>query len=223
MNPALVLAAVCALAYLPLAPRPASKMRSLTKTLAVALLALVAVLMQGPVLLAVALGFCAVGDWLLAREKETAFMAGIGAFAAGHLIYVALFLTHPMADPMRIVQGPQIWLVAGFVLLGLFMAALLVPRAGALRGPVLGYIPIILGMGVAVLALPRLGTDLGPDLGQGALIWALPAALAFVASDLVLAIEKFMLGDGHPALRVTPYVVWPLYWGAQVGFVAAFT
>ncbi len=76
----------------------------------------------------------------------------------------------------------------------------------------LGYIPVILGMGIAALALP----------GQGMLVWVLPAALAFVASDLVLAFETFILPKDHPVMRVTPYVVWPLYWGAQAGFLAAF-
>jgi hypothetical protein len=31
-----------------------------------------------------------------------------------------------------------------------------------------------------------------------------------------------LLTEGHPALRWTPYVVWPLYWGAQAGFFAVF-
>lgn len=212
MNPLLPLAAACALAYLPLTVRPASRMRSITKTLSVALLALTAALEQGPQLLVLALALCALGDWLLSRPGDGAFMAGIGAFAAGHLAYIALFLTHPLADTARLGQVPQIWGVVGFAALGAVMAALLAPRAGDLRLPVLGYIPIILGMGVAVLVLP----------GQGALFWALPAALAFVVSDLVLAVEKFLLPEGHGARRVTPYVVWPLYWGAQAGFFAAF-
>jgi uncharacterized membrane protein YhhN len=211
MSPLLPLAAAFALAYLPLAARPVSKMRSITKTLAVALLAGAAV--SGSGLLALALALCALGDWLLSRDGDGAFMAGIGAFAAGHLAYVALFVTHPLADPARLLQAPQIWFVAGFALLGLGMAALLAPRAGALKGAVLGYIPVILGMGVAVLVLP----------GQGALGWALPAALAFVTSDLVLAFETFVLGEQHPLGRITPYLIWPLYWGAQAGFLVAFT
>jgi len=210
MSPLLPLAAAFALAYLPLAARPVSKMRSITKTLAVALLALTAV--SGSPLLAVALALCALGDWLLSRDGDGAFMAGIGAFAVGHLAYVALFVTHPLADPARLLQAPQIWIVAGFALLGLAMAALLAPRAGALKAAVLGYIPVILGMGVAVLVLP----------GQGALGWALPAALAFVTSDLVLAFETFVLDEDHPLRRITPYLIWPLYWGAQAGFVMAF-
>jgi uncharacterized membrane protein YhhN len=213
MNPILLFGTACALVYLPLAPRPSGAMRSAIKTLAVALLAVAAVLGQGPALLVTALILCALGDWLLSREGEAMFMGGIAAFAGGHLAYIALFLTHPASDPAKLTQNPQVWIIGGFVLLGLGMAAVLAPRAGALKGPVLGYIPVILGMGVAALALP----------GQGGLIWVVPAALAFVASDIVLAIETFVLPGDHPVRRATPYVVWPLYWGAQAGFLIAFT
>ena len=51
---------------------------------------------------------------------------------------------------------------------------------------------------------------------------ALIPALAFILSDIVLATESFVLRDDHPARRWTPYAVWPLYWGAQAGFWAAF-
>lgn len=213
MSPFLPLAAACALFYLPLTARPASKMRSITKTLAVALLALGAIYAQAPPLLIVALAFCALGDGLLSRESEGGFMAGVGAFAAGHLAYIALFLTHPLADFARLGQAPQLWIVAGFSLTGVAMVALLGPRAGDMRLPVLGYIPIILGMGVAGLVLPN----------QGLLVWILPSALAFVASDIVLSVEKFVLAKDHVARRVTPYIIWPLYWGAQAGFFTGFS
>lgn len=205
------IAAASALAYLPLVARPASGLRTLLKTLSVALLALIAALANAPWLLILALSLCAIGDALLSRETETTFMAGIAAFAAGHLAYIALFLTRDVSDPALILNQPVIFW--SLLVLGIVMATLLTPRAGALKGPVLAYIPIILGMGVAVLALP----DTGP------LRWALPAALGFIASDLILATEKFLLPKTHPALRLTPYMVWPLYWGAQAGFLIAFT
>lgn len=204
------LAAACALAYLPLSPRPASTLRSVLKTASVTLLAVTALLGAGPLLLVVALLLCAIGDALLSRETDSTFMAGIGAFAAGHLAYIALFLTHPSSNLALIFDQPgYFW---SLIFLGIVAATLLTPRAGDLKAPVLGYIPIILGMGVAVLTLPE----------TGALRWALPAALAFIASDLKLATEKFLLPKGHPALKITPYLVWPLYWGAQAGLLIAF-
>ena len=194
---------LCALAYLPLTARSASVLRTVLKTASVAVLALVAVLQAAPWLLILALTLCAIGDALLSRETDHTFMAGIAAFAAGHLAYIALFLTAPVSDAGLIWGHPA--LVWGLIVPGIIMATLLAPRAGDLKGPVLAYIPIILGMGITVLALPD----------TGALRWALPAAIAFIASDLILATEKFLLREGHPALRLTPYLIWPLYWGAQ--------
>lgn len=205
------IAGLCAIAYLFLTTRPVSLGRSVIKTAAVALLAFAAWSGAAPALLVLALALCALGDWMLSNDGDAAFMAGVGAFAAGHLTYIALFLTHPLAEITRIGQSPQVWLVTALFLLGMVMARILVPLAGELRLPVLIYIPIILGMGMAVLALP----------GQGPLGWALPAALAFIVSDLVLSVEKFVLLDDHPALRFTPYVVWVFYWCAQLGFLIA--
>lgn len=200
----------CALGYLPLTSRPAGSLRTALKTASVVLLAVIAVLHGGPWLLVLALALCASGDAMLSRETDAMFMAGIAAFAAGHLAYIALFLSHPTSSVALIWNAPAIaW---SLIILGIIMATMLAPRAGDLKGPVLAYIPIILGMGITVLALP----DVGP------LRWAFPAAMAFIASDLILATEKFLLPRNHPALKVTPYLVWPLYWGAQFGFVLAF-
>lgn len=204
-------AIACACAYLTLTARSASLLRSILKTASVALLAIEAAVQSGPLLLILALFLCATGDAFLSRETEGTFKAGIGAFAAGHLAYIALFLTHPASDTTLILGKPgYVWTL---VVLGIVMATLLAPRAGSLRGPVLAYIPIILGMGITALALPE----------SGALRWAIPSAIAFIASDLILAAEKFLFRPGHPALKLTPYLVWPLYWGAQFGFLMAFT
>ncbi len=208
MNAPLILAGLFALAYLGLVARPESLIRSIVKTASVALLALAAALAGGPILLVAALALCALGDWLLSRPGEGAFMAGIGAFAAGHLAYVAAFLTHPLADLGRLTAMPQPAIIVAMAVLGLGAARLLAPRAGALRGPVLGYIPVIVSMALAALVLPPVG----------ALAWLLPAALLFVFSDLVLAGETFLLPEGHRARAATPYIVWASYWGAQLGF-----
>lgn len=203
-------AAVAALAYLFLTARAESWLRSATKTAAVALLALAAQVLGLPVLLVLALAACALGDLLLSRDGETAFMGGVAAFAVGHLFYIALFLTLPQSDPSRLLALPAGLPAVGLVLLGGSAAWILAPKAGALKGPVLAYVPIILTMGLAALTL-----------GEGkALIIA--SAFAFVFSDLILAAEKFLLPGGHGLLRWTPYAIWVLYWGAQFGFFAAF-
>ncbi len=206
----LLAAGASALAYLPLTARRASPLRSVLKTASVALLAVAAWGLAAPWLLILALALCTVGDALLSRETDATFMAGIAGFAAGHLAYIALFLTDPSSNAGLILDRPgMFWML---ILLGIVATALIVPRAGPLKGPVLGYVPIILGMGLAALALPE----------TGALRWTLPAAIAFISSDLILATEKFLLPRDHPARAVTPYLVWPLYWGAQAGFLFAF-
>ncbi len=206
------LAAICALAYLVLVARPVGNLRSALKTLSVAMLALVAGLGQGPGFLVAALTLCALGDWLLSRNGEPAFKAGIVAFALGHLAYIALFVTYPGGDAAWLAISPQLWMFVGLAALVAGMAAILIRDAGALKIPVLIYIPILLGMAYAALGLP-----------EGVLVLALVSALAFVSSDLVLALETFILPKDHALLRLTPYAVWPLYWGSQVGFVVAFT
>ena len=81
-------AAIYALA-LELSPRIA---RSAAKTLAVALLASLAVMQGGPPLLVAALALSAVGDAFLSREGEKAFLGGLTSFLAAQIVYVVLFL-----------------------------------------------------------------------------------------------------------------------------------
>jgi len=207
----LPLAAAFALAYLPLAARPAGPLRSTIKTLAVGLLALICVLLQGPGFLIVALGLCALGDWLLSRDTEPAFRGGIAAFGLGHLAYVVGFLRFGGADTQWLAEAPQVWAALGLAIAAMACAWVLLRDAGGLRLPVILYIPVLLGMGYAAIALPD----------QGMVGWAMPAAMSFIASDLVLGIEAFVLPARHWARRFTPYVIWPLYWGAQAGFVVA--
>lgn len=211
-NTFLAAALLCALAFLWQVRLPQSALRSACKTAAVLLLALAAAQSAAPPLLILALLACAAGDYCLSRDGEGYFMAGIGAFALGHLGYTALFLGQADSAWTRLTTMPQLALMLAMICIGFVMAWLLALRAGALKAPVLCYIPIILGMGVAALCLP----------GQGPLIWLLPAALSFILSDLLLASEIFLLPKDHPALRVTPYIVWVTYWGAQLGFFVAF-
>lgn len=206
------LAFLAALAYLGFTARPPSLLRSLLKTGSVALLALAALMLGAPFWLVLGLALCALGDLCLSRDGETAFMAGVGAFALGHLAYVVLFLGDNSSNLDQIWVMPGLALVCAFVVLGAMMVLVLAPRAGDLKIPVLIYIPIILSMGVAALSLT-----------SPSLLWVLPAALAFMSSDVILAFETFVLAENHPMRRLTPYLVWPLYWGAQAGFYLSFS
>lgn len=209
----IVAAAGCALIYLlRYCYAGASPAKSVIKTMSVLLLALAAWVSGGAVSLILALCLCALGDFLLSRDGEGAFMAGVGAFAAGHLAYMYLFLTHVIARPELISGSSRRSIVLFLLLVGVIMGGLLWRKAGALRWAVMAYIPIILSMGIAVLALP----------GLGALHLAFWAAGLFLISDVVLAHEMFVFRAGGLAKRIAPFVVWPTYWLAQLGFYLAF-
>ncbi|MDQ2091993.1 lysoplasmalogenase [Marimonas arenosa] len=213
MSPILAVSAILsALYWAVFCHRGASWPKSLVKTASVLLLAFAAWQAGGAWGLIVALLLCALGDFLLSRDGKAAFMAGVGAFAAGHVAYVVLFASRATADPARLWQMPQNVLVAGLAMLGVVMVAVLWRRAGALRGPVLAYVPVILAMGIAALMLP-------PDFEA---VLVLPAALLFILSDFVLAMEMFVLRADQALRRLAPFIVWPTYWLAQLGFTLAF-
>ncbi len=183
--------------------RPPSIIKTIVKTGSVLGLSVAGFLLDGPYLLIIALAFGAVGDFCLSRLGKTAFLAGLVAFAAAHLAYVALLAQTASALAFT-------WLGLLLALLAVGMAALLFRHAGALRWPVIVYVAIIAVMGQVAIGLP-------PALWLG-----LIAALCFILSDSVLGLEMFVFPDGHPLRRITPFVVWVFYWVAQYLFLLAF-
>ncbi len=184
--------------------RVPSVWKTVTKVAAILPLLAFEAMQGGLGLLLLALLLCLAGDFFLSLEGDTPFLAGVGAFALGHVAYIALFLTHPFADPALIGQMP--FVLVAVVLLGAaaLVAPILFRGAGPLRFAVLGYVPMIVGMGIAGLgfALQMPLVTLG--------------ALLFVASDLVLGLEMFVLREGTTAKRLAPFWVWATYWCAQV-------
>lgn len=174
-------------------PRPLRA--ALVKAGSVAALALAGLAMSapGPVVAGLALG--AAGDFALARPGDRWLLAGMAAFAAGHLAYVAGFAA------MGAGWSPP-WLMAGLAVLAGATELWLAPRTGTLRGPVRGYVAVIVAMALAAGGLPA---------GHG----VLQAGVAmFVASDLLLALDRFVLRDAA-ARRRCARALWPLYWGGQ--------
>jgi uncharacterized membrane protein YhhN len=199
-------AAGCALVYgVALVKRQPSVSRTAFKTLAIGFLALLA-LIGDVYLLALALALCALGDALLAQSEKW-LKAGIGAFAAGHVVYVVLFLLNGGGlgpDVARLMAQILICLAAGAFLVWLW------PSLGALRGPVIGYFGIITVMTIVAIGLTN-------NLG-----WAGLGAVLFFASDGILGTELFKLKPDARARAWTPYAVWGLYWGGQALITAAF-
>ncbi|MCP5080611.1 MAG: lysoplasmalogenase, partial [Alphaproteobacteria bacterium] len=158
LTPLVALAALCAVIYLlRYCWQPASWPKSTIKTASVLLLAVASYLAYSPIWLTLALALCALGDYLLSRDSEATFLAGVGAFAAGHIAYITLFVTHSAAQPERMFMGPRLWVICFLAALALSVAKVRYSRAGDLRFAVLAYVPIIVGMGIAALVLPTLG------------------------------------------------------------------
>ena len=160
-TPILIAALLAALYWLRYCRAGPGWMKSAVKTGSVLGLALAAWLAGGPVLLLAALLASALGDFLLSREGEGPFIAGVAAFAAGHVAYVLLFLDHsgghPGGAPDTLSLPVAYTLASALVLLCGVMGWLLWHRAGALRLPVLLYMPVILAMGLAALTVPLTG------------------------------------------------------------------
>jgi uncharacterized membrane protein YhhN len=182
--------------------QPVSAFRSLTKTTAIAALSGVAYLAGGPGLLVAALGLSALGDMLLSRDGDTAFLAGMVAFLAAHLAYIPLFLGLTEGVGLLADRWPLVLGVAVYMLLFL---RFLWPGLGQFKWPVAIYSLAIAGMGIAALTLPAQG---GPG-------YVLLGAASFILSDSVLAVERFQLPQTSRLNLVTPYIVWVLYWLAQ--------
>jgi uncharacterized membrane protein YhhN len=176
--------------------------RSAIKTGSVAALVPVGLLLGAPPAVVLGLALGAMGDFFLSRPSDRAFLAGMGAFAAGHLAYVAAFWTLGAGG------GAPVLAAILFGLLSLSTEVWLAPRTGALRWPVRGYVVVITLMGIAAFALPA---------GYGI---ARLGAILFVLSDLILALELFVLPDGSPVRPVLQRLLWLLYWSGQALILA---
>ncbi|HEV2897570.1 MAG TPA: lysoplasmalogenase [Pseudaminobacter sp.] len=177
-------------------------LRSAVKTLAVALLAALAFIRGGPLLLVGALALSALGDAFLSRDGEKAFLGGLASFLAAHLAYIALFsLVGAGLEPLS-----QPWRAALAVVMAAFAATMLFMlwrRVGPdLRVPVAAYAAAILGMGVSALTLDN--------------VWVIVGAVLFMASDGLLAAEKFLVAAISPHREWMRYAVWALYYAAQL-------
>ncbi|TIV50381.1 MAG: lysoplasmalogenase, partial [Mesorhizobium sp.] len=183
--------------------------RSAAKTLAVALLAALAVMQGGPLLLVAALALSAAGDAFLSRDGEKAFLGGLASFLVAHVAYIALFLEVGggigllAAEPWR---GAVALAMAVFVVL---MLAALWRRVGpSLRIPIAVYVAAILAMGISALTTFY--------------AWVIAGAVLFMASDGLLAAERFLLAAISPHRVWMRYAVWVLYYAAQLAITLGF-
>ena len=109
--------------------------RSAVKGMALLPLVTLALWQDAP-LVALALALCSLGDVILSRPGEGAFLAGLVAFALGHLGWIVVFANRPGLEAHRLNDPLAIVLLAGLAVLIVVVARRILPRAGALRLPV---------------------------------------------------------------------------------------
>lgn len=149
------------------------------------------------------MGLSCLGDIALMLPVD-AFVPGLVAFLLAHLCYIAAF-----RDGVHAGRG----LLAAALLLGAFaignVLALWPHLPVPLRIPVLAYVGVLATMAVLALARhwqrPRL-----PLMQAGSARWAAVGGVLFVASDSLLAWDRF--GGGLPLAGL---LVLATYYGAQ--------
>ena len=208
-NATLIFSLVAAVIYaftLGMAPTLA---RSAAKTLAVAMLAVLAALQGGPLLLVAALALSAVGDAFLSRDGEKAFLGGLASFLVAHIVYVALFLRSGGGLGLL---GAESWrgaIALAMAVFAIVMLAALWRRVGpGLRVPIAVYVAAILAMGMSALTTSN--------------VWLIGGAVLFMASDGLLATEKFLVAAISPHRIWMRFAVWALYYAAQLGITLGF-
>lgn len=139
------------------------------------------------------------GDVLLDLPDAGFFIYGLAAFLAAHVFYTVLFFRYAKRP-----SGSDMAVIAGLILFACLMLWLFRGIDPGLFGPVAAYIVVIVTMSIGALLVPA---------ASRLLFWG---ALLFIASDLVLAVNKFLIAVpyGRP-------VNISLYFLAQFSIVAA--
>lgn len=133
-----------------------------------------------------ALALAWAGDLILLKENDSSFMIGLGLFLVMHLVYVIYFnrvhRLFPLKDPGYVVLPVALMAIVGVVVL-----KLLLPEIGDLKIPIIAYMCVLTLMFVS--ASNVLGSK---KTGSLAAQYFIPGAVLFVASDAMLALNKFI-------------------------------
>ena len=155
-----------------------------------------------------ALVFCLIGDVALMRRGDLAFAAGLAAFLVGHGLFIAVFLNRQTEF-----TWPAWWPV--LVVYAVGMLAWLLPKTGKLAPAVLLYVAAIMGMALSAGSLAAGGLS-ATVAWQGKPL-VLLGALLFVASDTLLAIDRFIkpFAAAHGLILATYYsALWCMVMGS---------
>ncbi|WP_240902850.1 lysoplasmalogenase [Caulobacter sp. SLTY] len=195
--------------------RPPSAFRTVLKTSAVGILALLVFVnlaafpgseaaRSSMILLGAGFALCAIGDAFLAGNPKRWLPPGLVAFLLGHVAFIVLFAGAAETRTL----GPVIYAAMAVVaLVGAGMLRWLWPHLGALRWPVVAYVVVIVVMVCEGL------THWSHNIA-----WAI-GGLLFMASDAILAGQLFRSAKLPGPARLTDWAIWFLYYGAQVAFL----
>ncbi len=199
----LILSAISAFVYgFCYIDHPVSVPRTVSKTASIFLLVIYAFYTGCPLWLVLGLALSACGDLFLSRDGDKSFLAGMVSFFSTHVAYI--FLLIAIAGSDGVLGGRIVWAIVVLVYAAIIYG-LLWPGLGSFRAPVAAYCVAILAMGLAALNLPLNGHNTLILLG----------AVLFVASDSVLAIEKFRMPEDSSWNKTASLFVWVTYWAAQ--------
>lgn len=208
-NATLILSVAAAIIYALIVNMRPMPLRTAVKALATALLAVLTFVENGPALLFGALVLSAGGDALLSRDGDRMFLGGLTSFLAAHLFYIALFylqgggLEVAFAETWRMAVAVLIAAIALIMLVLLWRCV-----KPALRLPILIHEIAIAAMGLAALTMDN--------------AWVIGGALMFIASDILLASERFVVSAISPHRAWMRLAVWVLYYLAQVTITLSF-
>ena len=155
------------------------------------------------------LTFSWIGDILLlfAAKGELFFIAGLLSFLTAHVFYIYLFSKLGTTEAYK--KNLVFW--AGFIIIVLYLQsllALLLPKIGTLKIPVSVYAVTISVM----LAFAWRGYF---SWNPSTRFFILFGAMAFVASDSLLAINKF-----YSPFEYASFLIMATYLAAQYGIVS---
>lgn len=155
------------------------------------------------ILLATALAFSCLGDVLLGFDSVRLFTHGLSAFLMAHVIYLWLFVRN-WRRPIRL-SGFQSVLLVAVLMASLLLTRLLAPHLGALRLPVSIYVCAITVMTASAI------------IARFRRPWVWLGAVFFMASDSIIAIDRFIA-----PVAARDLLVWTLYYLGQYGIAIGF-
>lgn len=133
------------------------------------------------------------GDILLIRESETLFLAGMGAFFLSHLFFIFFYLNQKIKTPWTMLV-PALVVVAG----SFYALIAIIDTPQELEPYLYGY--------AGILSLHLLAAVRVMSSGLTHAKWAALGILLFIASDLILAYDRFNVGGDkywHLAVMLT--------------------